>query len=69
MNMFRNILTAMFFALGLGLWFIPAGDWQWVDMMGGQAVVALHFMFDAQPFSTIVFLVIATALFMTRKQY
>jgi hypothetical protein len=69
MNMFRNILMMASFALGIGLWFVPSGDWQWVDLLGGQAVVVLHFMFDSQPFTTIVFLVIGTALFMTRKQY
>ena len=69
MNMFRNILTVMFLALGLGLWFIPSDDWKWVDILGCQAVMALHVLDLMQPFTTIVCIVIATALFMTRKQY
>jgi hypothetical protein len=69
MNMLRNILTVAFLAMGLCLWFIPVENWTWVDHFGGQAVMALDFLSKAQPFSTIIFVVIATALFMTRKQY
>jgi hypothetical protein len=69
MNMFRNILMVTFLVLGLSLWFIPTVDWKWVDYLGGQAVMTLNFLSDAQPLSTIVCIVIATALFMTRKQY
>ena len=72
MNMIRNILTAAIFALGVALWFLPNAqgqEWQWVNLLGGQAVMALNFLLSAEPISSIVCLVIATALFMTRKQY
>jgi hypothetical protein len=69
MNMFRNILTVAFFALGTALWFVPLEEWNWVNLLGGQAVMSLEFLFKAQPFSTLICLVVATALFMTRKQY
>jgi len=69
MNMIRNLLTLAIFALGIGLWFVPTVQWSWVNLLGGQAVMALDFMGKTEPFSSIICLVIATALFMTRKQY
>ncbi|MCE0497395.1 MAG: hypothetical protein LV481_05545 [Methylacidiphilales bacterium] len=69
MNMIRNILTLALAALGIGLWFIPTDQWTWLNYLGGQAVMAVDFMGKAEPYSTILCLAIATALFMTRKQY
>ena len=73
MNMFRNILTVVIFALGTALWFVPTDQWKWLDFLGnevgGQAIMAVDFLERLEPFSTILCLVIATALFMTRKQY
>jgi hypothetical protein len=69
MNMIRNILTVAFLGFGIALWTLPIDDWTWVDLLGGQAVISLDFLFKAQPFSSIICFVIATALFMTRKQY
>ncbi len=69
MNMLRNILTVACFAFAICLWYIPTDEWKWVDLLGGQAVLALNFIGKCEPFSTIIFMVIATALFMTRKQF
>jgi hypothetical protein len=69
MNMFRNILTVACFTFGICLYIFPTDEWKWVDLLGGQAVMVLNLMGTAQPFTTLIFLVIGTALFMTRKQY
>ncbi|HUB68624.1 MAG TPA: hypothetical protein VL981_14155 [Candidatus Methylacidiphilales bacterium] len=69
MNMFRNILTVASIAFGICLWCLPVDDWRWVDALGGQVVMALDFLLKFQPFSTIIFVCIGLALFMTRKQY
>ena len=69
MNMFRHIATVAFMALGISLYIVPQDQWQWVSAFGAQTVFALNFLFSAEPFSSIICVVIATALFMTRKQY
>ena len=69
MNMFRHLLTVAFLALGICLWFIPTDQWKWVDLLGGPAISVVDFLGRAEPFSTLLCLVVGTALFMTRKQY
>jgi|HubBroStandDraft_1064217.scaffolds.fasta_scaffold174052_2 hypothetical protein len=67
--MFRTMLIIACFAFGFSLWCLPTDDWTWVDSLGGQAVMTLDFLRKFEPFSTIIFLCIGLALFMTRKQY
>ncbi len=69
MNMFRNLLTVIFFALGVGLWVSDPSTWKWADPAGPYVVDALLFLGQAKPFSVIILLVLALTLFMTRKQY
>lgn len=69
MNMFRNILTVACLCLGISLWVLPEDQWRWVDLLGSQAVTALNLMRAIEPFSSTVLIVVALALFMTRKQY
>jgi hypothetical protein len=69
MNMFRNLLTVVLVALGIGLWVSNPDDWKWAATGGPYVVNALHFLGQAKPFSIIILLVIATSLFMTRKQF
>jgi hypothetical protein len=69
MNMFRNFLTVICFALGIGLWLSDPTTWKWIDPAGPYVVNAVRFLGDAKPFSIIIFLVVGMALFMTRKQY
>ncbi len=69
MNMFRNLLTLIFLALGIGLWVSDPTGWRWAAPAGAYVVNALNFLGEAKPFSVIILLVLALALFMTRKQY
>jgi hypothetical protein len=69
MNMFRNLLTLALIALGLGLWFTDPATWHWVDLGGVYAVDTVRFLADTKPFSVVILLVIALALWMTRKQF
>jgi hypothetical protein len=69
MNMFRNLLTIGCIALAAGLWFGKPDEWRWPIVGGPYVVNAISFLDQMRPLSEIVLLVIATALFMTRKQY
>lgn len=69
MNMFRHIFTIAILAFGVGLWFLGPDDWKWADLGGPYVVNAISFCYQSKPFSVIICLVVATALFMTRKQY
>ena len=69
MNMFRNLLAAFLLVFGLGLVFGDPDHWTWVDHAGPNAVDALRFCVQFKPFVVGACLVIALALFMTRKQY
>ena len=67
--MFRNLLTLALLALGVGLFLSDPTTWQWADTGGPYVVEALKFLQELKPFSYILLLVMAVALFMTRKQY
>jgi hypothetical protein len=69
MNMFRNLLTVILLALGIGLFMSDPGTWHWADPAGPMVVQALRFLGEMKPFSYIILLVVALALFMTRKQF
>lgn len=69
MNMFRNLLTVVLIALGLGLFLSNPTDWRWIDPAGPYVVNAVRFLGDMKPFSYILLFVVALALFMTRKQF
>ena len=69
MNMFRNILTVVTLAFGRRLYFLPIEDWTWLDAFGPEPITWVDLLLKAQPFPTIVLMVVAVALFMTRKQY
>ena len=62
-------MTVVILGFGLALWFLPIENWRWVAIFGSDAITYVDFLLKAQPFSTIVLVVIATALFMTRKVY
>ncbi len=70
MNMFRNL--AMFACIGLavGLWIgKPEDGWSWATLCGDQVVSAINFLAMGRPYTIIVLLAIALALFMTRLKY
>jgi len=69
MNMFRNLLTLALLALGIGILVSNPDDWKWAVSGGPYVVNALHFLGQAKPFSEILLIVVAVALWMTRKQY
>ena len=69
MNMFRNLLAVAILAFGLGLVFGNPEDWKWPDLGGPYVVQAINTCTEVRPWSYIVCFVIATALWMTRKQY
>ena len=69
MNQFRDILMAAFIALALGLILSDPQDWHWADLGGPYVVSALHFLAITKPWSPVVLLALALALFMTRIKY
>lgn len=69
MNMFRHIFTVAFLALGIALWVVKLDDWAWVHILGPDAISVIVILLNFQPFSTLVCVVVAVALFMTRKQF
>jgi hypothetical protein len=69
MNMFRNLLTVALLALGIGIGVSDPTGWRWADPGGPYVVIALNFLSETRPFSPMVIIVVAVALFMTRKQF
>ena len=69
MNQFRDLFMLLFIAFGLGLEFGHPENWTWVAAAGGGAVDALNFLCDFRPWSAIMMLAVALALFMTRLKY
>ena len=69
MNMFRNLLTVILLALGIGIWVSNPDTWSWAAPGGPYLLGALHFLQETKPFSIIILLVLAITLYMTRKQF
>jgi hypothetical protein len=69
MNMFRNLLTALLLAYALGLVFGNPDKWTWVDAAGPNAVYLLRESIEFRPYVVGACVVVAVALWMTRKQY
>lgn len=69
MNMFRNLFCAFLVIFSLGLLFTDPNKWDWFNRLGPDAVNILHICIQFRPFVVGACLVVALALFMTRKQY
>jgi hypothetical protein len=69
MNQIRDILIGILIALALGLGLGHPENWTWVANGGEYAVNALNFLTDLRPWSIILLLALAVALFMTRLKY
>jgi hypothetical protein len=69
MNMFRNLLAAFLVVFALGLVFTDPNKWDWWIRLGPTAVNVLHICIEFKPFVIGVCVVLALALFMTRKSY
>jgi hypothetical protein len=69
MNMFKNLFALAFLIYGVALWYAKPQEWKWPDTLGPYAVTFVDYSIKAEPFSTVICLVLALALFMVRKQY
>lgn len=69
MNMFRNLLSTFLLVFGLGLVFGSPQNWSWFESMGPVATDFLHICITFRPFVVAACIVLALALFMTKKQY
>jgi len=69
MNQFRDILMCALFILAIGLLLGQPENWNWAAAGGAYVVNAISFLADARPWSIIVLMALALALFMTRLKY
>jgi hypothetical protein len=69
MNQFRDILIAALIILAIGLGFGQPENWTWASIGGGYVVNAISFLAEMRPWSIIVLIAAALALFMTRLKY
>lgn len=59
--------TLIILAIGLGM--TDPNTWTWTSMCGTYVVTAVHWLSQTRPWSIIVLLALALALFMTRLKY
>jgi hypothetical protein len=69
MNQFRDILICALIILAVGLGFGQPENWTWAAVFGGYAVNAVTFLADGRPWTIIILIALALALFMTRLKY
>jgi hypothetical protein len=69
MNQFRDILMCTLIALALGLGLGHPENWTWAAAGGAYVVNAITFLADGRPWSIIILMALALALFMTRLKY
>jgi hypothetical protein len=69
MNQFRDLLIVALVALGLGIGLTDPDSWTWAAAGGAYVVNALHFLAIMKPWSVIVLMAIALAVFMTRIKF
>ena len=69
MNQFRDLTILFLIGLAIGLGFGHPENWTWADAAGAYVVNAISFLSMARPWSIIILLALALALFMTRLKY
>jgi len=69
MNQFRDILMCALIILAIGLGIGQPENWTWATVFGGYVVNAITFLADGRPWSIIILMALALALFMTRLKY
>ena len=69
MNQFRDLTIVALVALGLGIGLTDPDDWTWAAAGGAYVVNALHFLAITKPWSVIILMAMALAIFMTRIKY
>lgn len=69
MNQFRDLLIGALIILAISLGIGHPESWTWVASCGAYAVESVNFLTDMRPWSIIVLVALALALFMTRLKY
>jgi hypothetical protein len=69
MNQFRDLTILALIGLALGVGLTDPDDWTWAAIGGHYIVDGLHILALAKPWSPIIMLALALALFMTRIKY
>ncbi len=69
MNQFRDITMVILIVLAMSIELSDPHDWLWAARGGPYVVNTLNFLGDYKPWSPIVLLALALALFMTRIKY
>jgi hypothetical protein len=69
MNQFRDLLMMAMIILAIGLLVGQPENWTWASVGGAYVVNALNFLAEGRPWSVIVLLALALALFMTRLRF
>jgi hypothetical protein len=69
MNQFRDITMMALIILAIGLLVGQPENWTWAAVFGGHVVTAITFLANGRPWSVIVLMALALALFMTRLKY
>ena len=69
MNQFRDLTMLVLIVLAMALELTDPHDWTWAARGGANVVNALNFLGDYKPWSPIILLALALALFMTRIKY
>ncbi len=69
MNQFRDLSIVAFVALAISITLSDPDDWNWAAAGGAYVVEGLHYLAILRPWSIIVLMALALALFMTRIKY
>ena len=69
MNQIRDILIGLLVILAIGLGLGQPENWTWAASGGAYVVDALNYLTQLRPWSIIILLALALALFMTRLKY
>jgi hypothetical protein len=69
MNQFRDLLMVALIILAVGLGLGQPENWTWASVGGPYVVNAITFLADGRPWTILILLALALALFMTRLKY
>ena len=69
MNQFRDLMIVALMILAISLGVGHPDTWTWVASGGPYVVNALNFLTDFRPWSIIILVALALALFMTRLKF
>ncbi len=69
MNQFRDLAMFFFIFVGLSLLLSQPQEWNWITLCGGYVVRTVQWMADLRPWSIMICMALALALFMTRLKY